>query len=209
MRRLTLTLAIAAAGLAAAPGAGARPLVPNVAPPPCLGSGMTSAVNSGAYLPNVAHLASPPGSMTWNWQTGATESVTSVNLTLFNSGVKSSGASYSFTFWGAGLYTYDSTVDSSQKGTVTVAPCSTQAKPTHGSPVYIEVQRAHHPHWVEDVEIKKPGSSAWVWLKQGVVTPQVSFTPTVAGTYQFRARMRRTTTGRFSGFSPPFVLKVK
>jgi hypothetical protein len=61
---------------------------------------------------------------------------------------------------------------------------------------------------VEDVEYKKPGATAWRWLKRGVVTPQVSFVPAVSGTYQFRALLRRTTTGRTSSFSQPFSMKI-
>ena len=93
------------------------------------------------------------------------------------------------------------------EGSVLVIPCS-PSKHTLGHSVYVEVQSVHHSHWVEDVEIKKPGATAWTWLKRTVTTVWVPFTPTRTGTYQIRSRLRRTTTGHTSGFSPALSVKV-
>jgi hypothetical protein len=164
-------------------------------------------VDAGFYSPPTVRMTGP-GPQNWSWN-GATESVTSTGLqNLFNSGVKSSG-SYSFNFWGAGSYPYGSTAQLSQKGTVQVDVCSAQGSFKHGSLVYVEVQSSHHAHWLEDVEIKKPGASKWAWLHYGVATSYTSFTPATAGTYQVRSRLRRTTINRASEFSPAFSIKVK
>lgn len=60
-----------------------------------------------------------------------------------------------------------------------------------------------------DVEIKRPGSTRWVWWIYGNTTGWAPFSSTTAGYYSFRSRLRRTSTNKASGFSPQSVVHVR
>lgn len=62
--------------------------------------------------------------------------------------------------------------------------------------------------YVYDVQVKETGAATWTALRSGTTTRATSFEPPTDGTYEFRARIRRTDTDARSGWSPPTVLTV-
>jgi plastocyanin len=164
-------------------------------------------VLSSGYSPDVQQLTAPGGNVRWQWSTrGADASVTATDIKLFDSGRKTSGA-YSFTFFSAGTYRYHSTGPDGQTGSVAVPLCM-NGRATAGSGVGIRYASTHHPHWVTDVLVKNPGAAKWSFVAFGATGTELTFTPRRTGTYQFKARLRRTPSNRSSQFSPIHKLTV-
>jgi hypothetical protein len=55
---------------------------------------------------------------------------------------------------------------------------------------------------VFDVQVKRPGQTAFQTIAFGVTSRSLSFTTTAAGSYQFRARLRVSLTGQTLAWSP-------
>jgi hypothetical protein len=65
------------------------------------------------------------------------------------------------------------------------------------------------PGFVFDVQIRRPGSGSWVDWKNGVTTTSAMFVPDGgAGTYSFRAKLRKTSNGSSSNWSPGVSIQV-
>jgi hypothetical protein len=63
--------------------------------------------------------------------------------------------------------------------------------------------------YVYDIQIKRPGTTSFVSWKMGQTARLTTFTPDRgAGTYGFRARLRKTSNGRASGYSPVKSISV-
>jgi hypothetical protein len=63
--------------------------------------------------------------------------------------------------------------------------------------------------FVYDVQVKRPGSTSYVSWRSGVTTPSAAFIPDAGtGSYSFRARLRKTTNGTFSGWSASKTISV-
>jgi plastocyanin len=204
---VSLALALGIASVSAMAAHSTASAVATAPPAPCaavIPPGVT--VQGGAYSPTPLALARPGSTVTWTFHSPAA-SVTSTNIALLNSGVKSSGT-YKFNFWSAGTYPYHSTTNASQTGQITVKMCNVPATARVGSTVYMQPASSHHTGWVADIQIRRPGTSTWTWLKQGLTTTMTSFVPTKTGTYGVRARLRHTTNNQVSGLSPISVLKV-
>jgi hypothetical protein len=52
------------------------------------------------------------------------------------------------------------------------------------------------------------GSGSWATYKTGLATTTTTFQATSAGTYSFRSRLHRASTGGTSGFSPAKTVTV-
>ena len=62
---------------------------------------------------------------------------------------------------------------------------------------------------VFDVEIKRPSPASYAKWLPGTTETSASFTPDAGpGTYRFRSRLRDTTTGAKSGYSPGAAITV-
>jgi plastocyanin len=61
---------------------------------------------------------------------------------------------------------------------------------------------------VFDVQRRRPGSSQYVDWRSGVTTPAAKWWPSARGEWAVRARVRATSGGASSGWSPPRVLRV-
>ena len=154
--------------------------------------------------------------MQWNFNQGTHTATERRRLgpfgsSLFDSGVRSAGDTYLYTFQAAGIYPYRSVAagdPTRMTGTVRVP---LQVSPTSG-----ETNTAFTITWssqslsgyVFDVEtrFRPAGSTRWgSWSAFARSTPSTSgmFVPDKgAGTYGFRARLRNSSTGRVSDFSP-------
>lgn len=196
--------------LAAAPAAQAQPLRQTAAipPPPCIPAVVTNIfVDAGAYSPATQSSSTPGTAFGWVWNTSTAESVTSDKLPLMNSAAKTSG-SYSFTLWSAGSFPYHSSTFPTQKGTINVSMCNVPKSAHKGTTVTFQVAHVHHPGWVADIQVLRPGATAWAWLHTGVTTIYSTFSPNRTGTYQLRARLRDKSLKLSSGFSPVSKVKV-
>ena len=57
--------------------------------------------------------------------------------------------------------------------------------------------------YVQDVQIKRPGESAFSSWLSGQTDTRAGFTPDAGpGAYLFRARLRKSSDGTHSGYSP-------
>lgn len=76
-------------------------------------------------------------------------------------------------------------------------------------PLVVATASATAP-FVYDVQIKKPTAATFINFKTGTVNPTVYFDSTgrATGLYQFRARLRNTSSGAVSGWSPPVSITV-
>lgn len=139
----------------------------------------------------------------WQFNGPSSQSVTdSSGMNLFDSGPQTTGANYSFTFFGAGTYAYKSTVNPALTGKVTVPP---SIAPTSGttSTVFTVTWASSTPPsgYVFDIQKKNPGATWTNWLT-GQTSVGGGFTPAAgAGKYSFRVRLRKTN-GTKSGWSP-------
>jgi len=210
-RSLPAALAAAAALVLAVPAAHAAPLprAASIPPRPCVPAILTSIfVDAGSYSPVTQSSPTPGTKFGWTWTTPTAESVTSDNgLPLLNSAAKTSG-SYAFTLWSAGSFPYHSSTDSTQKGTIEVSMCNVPKSARKGTTVTFQVAHVHHPGWVADIEVLRPGATAWAWLHTDVTTIYSTFSPNRTGTYQLRARLRDKSLKVSSGFSPVSKVKV-
>ena len=165
-------------------------------------------VLSGGFSPAARTVPTVGSKVTWQWGGGATASVTSNGgLPLLKSLVRSSGT-YSFTFWSAGSFPYHSLANPSKKGVIQVKMCNVPKTAHVNTATTFRVASAHRRGWVADVEVLRPGTTKWAWLKTDVTTALVTFTPARAGTYQLRTRLRDRAIKKASGFSPVGTIRV-
>jgi hypothetical protein len=165
-------------------------------------------VDAGSYYPEETTGGLPGVQVNWTWTTGEIpESVTSMPLGLFDSGAMTMG-NYSYSFESAGTFSYDSTVDASQVGTVAVSICDLPTSTTVGTTVYGEYAQAHQRGYVEDIKWRTPGATKWSWYARGQKGTEFSFAPDETGAYEFRARMREPSTHHVSGWSPTTTMTV-
>jgi plastocyanin len=128
-------------------------------------------------------------------------------LGLFDSGLRSAGTSYTFTFSAAGTYSAGDTV-SADRMQLTVKPTATPA--SGGVTTEFTITWATGPvaGFLFDVQIRRPGSS-WADWKTGVTALTSTFTPDAGtGQYSFRARIRNATSGKASQYSPAVTITV-
>jgi plastocyanin len=127
-------------------------------------------------------------------------------LNLWSSGTVPSGGTFPFVFNAAGTYPYRCTFHAGIGMTGRVAVRLKGSTPT-GSvgtrfTVTVATGNASSP-FVYDVQWKQPGG-AFTTFKRGITTKSVSFNSTgkAPGVYEFRSRLRNTSTGAASGWSP-------
>lgn len=130
-------------------------------------------------------------------------------LALWNTGSIPPGDSDSSgTIRGAGVYPYRCTIHPSlMTGKVRVP---IQVSPTSGTTstdFTITLASATQSGIVYDVQ-RKVGDGTWQSWMTGVTTRTVTFDPTSAGVYRFRSRIRRTSDGAKSGYSPAKKITV-
>ena len=138
----------------------------------------------------------------WSFTGTSTHTVQdSQSLGLFNSGSKAPGAVFSYAFGAAGTYAYACSVHPTQKGTIRI-PLKVAAKAAKGASLPVTWASAQLNGYVYDVQVLKPGATAWTsWITDSYGL-RANYTPALAGTYGFRARLQRISNGKVSGWSP-------
>lgn len=163
-----------------------------------------------AFRPQVA-IVGQGGTVQWNFNGEAVHTATDkTGMSLFDSGFKDPGQTYPFTFASAGNYPYHCNIHNFMTGNVKV-PIKV-APATGGVTTRFLVTwsaAAATAPYVFDIRIKRPGSTSFVNWKRGRTTRRATFTPDAGpGTYSFQARLRKTSNGAVSLFSPPRSISV-
>jgi probable HAF family extracellular repeat protein len=179
---------------------------------------VVTVTNSG-YSPKTA-IVPQGGIVLWVFNTSKTHSATDnlklgpAKAALFDSGRLSSGR-YAYLFRAAGTYTYGSTVKGDPGSFAGSIGVPVRITPTTGGTTTsytVTWSSAALSGYVFDVQyrFKKSGSKSWSPYKpwqSGMTTTNATFIPALgAGTYAFSARLRNSTTGMASLWSPELTI---
>ena len=174
-------------------------------PPPPPPADLSVLVTGTGFTPKNAKSAQG-GTVRWSFQGPGTHNVTDKSgMGLFASGGKAPGASWSFAFQGAGTYSYHCSLHSARhSGKIRVPVLVSPARGTRATAFTVTWAAAQAPSgYVYDIQIERPGASGFVNWKMGQTARSAAFTPDRGtGTYSFRARLKKTGSGRASGWSP-------
>jgi len=174
-------------------------------------SSLTEAfLNDAGYSPGNLHLSL---GQTARWtNTGTRDHTVTDNsgMMLFDSGIVTPGGSFSYTFFAAARYPIRSTVDSSYTGSVWVPMAVSPASGTTSTAFTVTWATAPAPAgFVYDVQIQRPGSSAWVSWRLNQTDGEALFLPDAGtGTYSFRSRIRNTSNGRTPAYTEALAIPV-
>jgi uncharacterized repeat protein (TIGR01451 family) len=123
---------------------------------------------------------------------------------LFDSGTLDPDDTFIFGFAASGTYSYKCTIVPALTGTVAVPVTAEPA--SGGVTTTFTITWATGPQppgFVYDIQILRPGTTKWKSWKSAQVVASATFVPNAgAGTYSFRARLRRPTVAKSSGWSP-------
>jgi plastocyanin len=187
-----------------------------------LGAAIAPAAAAPAAAPkvvNVADFAFNPlsvkdglgKSVQWSFQGPSAHTATDASgIGIFDSGAKTPGQTFTFAFTAAGTYDVMCTIHTFMTSKVLVAP---KTKPRTGSSgthfTITWATAAPLAGRVFDVQIKRPGDSGFTAFMTGTTATSATFTPDHgSGMYQFEARVRRTSNGAATGFSPAGKISV-
>ena len=119
------------------------------------------------------------------------------------------GKSASLTFFHVGAYSYFCDFHPQQDGTIKVKMSVSPANGTTSTNFTLRVATQNAGSgFTHDVQRRKAGGSFATWMS--TTSQLVVFNPTSSqtGTWEFRARYRKTSTGEKSGWSPIITVKV-
>lgn len=142
--------------------------------------------------------------VTWtNTGTRAHTVTDNSGMNLFDSGAVPPGGTYARAWTAAGRYAIQSTLDANYRGSVwlplNLSP-TTGAASTNFTVTWATA--AQPAGFVSDVDIQRPGSTAWVPWRTGQTALSAAFVPDAGqGTYSFRARLRNTANGRATAYT--------
>ena len=140
----------------------------------------------------------------WTNNSDRTHTSTARLFNAWNLSIGSSGHA-STLFVRAGTFAYFCTIHSQMQGNVKVKMNATPASGTTSTNFSIRVATQDAPSgFVEQVQRRKHGRTFKPWVNTAGQT--LSWTPSRAATWEFRARLRRISDGTVTGWSP--VLKV-
>ena len=167
-------------------------------------------LNDRAFTPS-SRTVSAGTTQLFSFAGPGTHTVTDASgMGLFDSGPKAVGSLAGVTIPGAGSYAYRCTIITSMTGTL---KANMTASPTSGktATVFTLSWAGSGPPngFGFDVQVKRPGSSTWVSLRNDTLTPSATWTPTNGtGTYQFRTRLQRLGATAASGWSAALSVSV-
>jgi plastocyanin len=134
---------------------------------------------------------------------GVVDGSSFTGIGLWSSGAIAHNGTFSFTFSFAGTYPYHCSIHNFMQGTIKVPLTATPASGPVGSNFTV-TWAAGGPTGsrVFDVQRMDPGSTKFKSWQKGVTTMSAVFKPTSPGTYVFRMRLRNSSTGAASKYSP-------
>jgi plastocyanin len=137
----------------------------------------------------------------WNFYGPSAHSVVdNSGMGLFDSGLRSPVDSWRWTFIAAGYYTCSDGGGLACSGVKVTL--NLPASGSVGTAFSVGYASAALPAgYVEDVQVQAPGKTTYTTIGNGVSGTSLQYTPSAAGTYTFRARLRNTANGKFSQYS--------
>jgi hypothetical protein len=159
-------------------------------------------VSDGGFAPAASRGMVMGKPIFWNVSAGTHTVTDGSGLGLFDSGAIVAGGSFTTSFAAAGSY---SILDSATRrtGLVTVGLKATPTTAPVGTVSLTWASQEAAAGFVYDVQVLRPGSSAFADLAAGATAAGTSFSADAgAGTYSFRAHVRRLDGGAVSGWSP-------
>jgi hypothetical protein len=127
---------------------------------------------------------------------------------LFNSGLRPPGGSYTFAFQGAGTYSI-SDIPTHDQMKLQVTPTANPLEGSQSTQFTITWASSSISGFVFDVQVRRPGAPSWEDWKVGATALSDKFVPDAGtGQYSFRARIRRLSDGKASGYSPRVTITV-
>jgi plastocyanin len=148
------------------------------------------------FLPSAVEIA-PGERVVWDFSGSRTHTATDASgMALFDSGlVAPGGPTFAHAFDAAGTYRYVCTLHETMRGRVWVVVDVSRRRRPHGRPFALTWATGPAPAGsVYDVQLKRPGKP-WRILASGLTAPGRAFTPTRAGVFRVRARLRSLTAG--------------
>lgn len=148
----------------------------------------------------------------WDFAGPSVHNVTdSSSLALFASANRTSGSTFGHRYTVAGSYAFRCTDHRKMIGTVGVkmSASATTATATTQIALTWSSLAAVPSGYVADVQILRPGARKWATWKQSVTVGSGVFTPDAgAGSYGFRARLRKVANANTSGWSPLLAIAI-
>jgi N-acetylglucosamine-6-sulfatase len=178
------------------------------APPP---PGATIDVSDSQATPTLLPVAQGT-SVQWRFMGTRTQSIVDkTGLGLYDSGSRSPGETFSYTFSAAGWFRYTDALHPGVINGVVSVPIRTTpssgARTTAYTVTWATATSA--ADYVYDVQVRRPGSTTFVDWRVGVSNPSASFTPDAgSGSYTFRARLRKPAVNKATGYSPFASIRV-
>jgi plastocyanin len=157
-----------------------------------------------SFTPNLSKLKMGD---TVHWTNNGPSSHTTTSnspLVLWDSGTLGVGATFDFTFTAAGIYPYHCSIHPSMTANAGSKDQVTPPSGPVGTVFTVKVATVTAPAgFVYDVQKKNPGGN-FQNFAVGITTMTTMWDSTgqATGVYQFRSRLRRTSDGAASGFSP-------
>jgi plastocyanin len=144
----------------------------------------------------------------WNNQTFNSHTSTGdAPLALWNRSLNGSGSTATVNFRRAGSFPYHCNIHSSMHGRIVVPMKVQPASGTTATTFTITVATAKAPAGYKHViQRKAPGGAYAAFIATRAKT--ATFTPSRAGNWSFRAKLKRTSDGASSGWSPVLVVQV-
>lgn len=146
----------------------------------------------------------------WNFAGPSVHNVTDTSgMGFFASPAQPAGSTFSKTFTAAGTYPYRSTGEPvTMTGSIRVPVKASPASGTTAT-TFTVAWGGVPSGFVEDVQIRRPGSTAFVPWKTGQTVSSSTFVPDAGiGTYAFRARLRKPAAAKQSGWSQAKAISV-
>ena len=150
----------------------------------------------------------------WKNTTDFTNHTATQNAGFFNTGTVGGGGSASKAFKFGGTFRYHcifhGTATSGMRGNIKVLIQWLNEGPQHPGDVQrvrIASEKAPDPLAL-DVQMRMTGDDTWTPFKQKIKNAVVNFTPTDAGTYEFRSRLHRLSNNKVSGWSPATTVVI-
>ncbi len=144
----------------------------------------------------------------WHNGTASTTHTTSADLfALWNMTLPAGSTSSNVAFQHAGSFAYHCNIHGQMHGLVSVKMKASAKTGTMSTTFVIKVATANAPSgFTHDIQRHVGSAPFAAWISTSA--PSVNFTPTSAGTWQFRARLRRLSDSVATGFSPLLTITV-
>lgn len=137
----------------------------------------------------------------WTQMDTGVQHTSTSNQAFWGSARMNPGQSFSLAFPNAGTFGYHCAVHPDMTGAVHVPLTATGSSSAGWTLRWSNISTVPSTR-AFDVQVKKPGTTAFVAFRTAVKTRTASFNSSRNGTYQFRARTKNLSNGKNSGWSP-------